>query len=1175
MRSFLYATLSLLLAALTLSFVYDEGERDRDPRVFRVNLDEKPRIVVLALDDDLWAAYDAPRAGLYKLWKGGIHFTGPMYDDRHLVQPQSQGFAYAVDAGTDSPWQLHAGSTTQTVQPDYRGYAIEGDRATLRYRLPLADGRTIDVAETPEYVTDAAGRPGFRRTFTLSGATDAADVRLAVSFDALEDAAHVETDGRFEATNTAARRHEWGTATAVSGVLTLNDDVTTLTAYFDPRLVAHAAAAQAQAAAEAANEAAASLASDPVAAGQRLFGQSDCASCHTMETDAIGPSLLNIARAYDAGGETVQQLAGKIIDGGSGVWGRQAMTPHPELSDAQAEAMVRYILSLDAGETAERAPGVAVNLYQTGKELTQIPELIPGQAPNRSAVVPDLAFEGTNHSISILTNDFFGLEDYFVMHAEGYLDAPEAGTYTFEVLANAGARLIVNEQKVAEVNYTKDWTRKETGTVELKEGLNPFRIEFYEDVYGSELKVRWKLPGEREFSDIPPEALSHDPRSVLATADGIKEIYEVTTPGFGAALDTHHPSFDVVSVRPPDFERPIGDLAFLSDGRLAVTTWDADGAVYVFDGVLDEDPDDVTATRIADGLYEALGIAEVDGELYVLQKWELTRLRDANGDGTMDTFDAMLDDWTATADFHEWTYGLPYRDGHFYFNTNMPLGGAPYTRDRGKTLRVSTADWTFEPIAHGYRSPNGIGFGVDGEIFTSDNEGEWVPTNKVMHVPEGEYRFFGHRGLLDESQAHLKEQPPVVWLPHNEIGNSPTQPLLFEVGPYGPQHMVLGDIHHGGLKRIFVEKVDGEYQGAIFRFTQGLDAGINRMAWGPDGHLYLAGLGGKGDFSHEGQCCGLQRFAYNGQPVFEMRAVRAKANGMEIAFSEPLRAGDGLYTSDYEVQQYGYEATEEYGAGKADLENLKVASVAVSEDRTRVFLELEGMKEGRVVYLKLPPFRSVHGRPLWSGEAWYTLNNLPDDAGTPGQALTRAHNTLRPEERADGWQLLFDGVSPQGWQPLGSGAAFSVADGMLSGSAGDAMALARPAGDFELEFEWTAREGADGGVFYRPGDAGRAAALTGPEYQLIDDANHPDARKGAAYLSGAVRGLHGAKYKLARRPGEVNQSRLVVRDGRAEHWLNGMKVSDHALENDAASGRLVFAVQEGRIDFRNLRMRAR
>jgi hypothetical protein len=84
----------------------DHKNRGRDPWVFRLNLDYRPRMLVLALDNELWAAYDMQSPRMYKSWKGGINFNGPMYDDRHNVQPSSKGHTYTIDSARNSPWKL-------------------------------------------------------------------------------------------------------------------------------------------------------------------------------------------------------------------------------------------------------------------------------------------------------------------------------------------------------------------------------------------------------------------------------------------------------------------------------------------------------------------------------------------------------------------------------------------------------------------------------------------------------------------------------------------------------------------------------------------------------------------------------------------------------------------------------------------------------------------------------------------------------------------------------------------------------------------------------------------------------------------------------------------------------------------------------------------------------------
>jgi cytochrome c len=119
-----------------------------------------------------------------------------------------------------------------------------------------------------------------------------------------------------------------------------------------------------------------------------------------------------------------------------------------------------------------------------------------------------------------------------------------------------------------------------------------------------------------------------------------------------------------------------------------------------------------------------------------------------------------------------------------------------------------------------------------------------------------------------------------------------------------------------------------------------------------------------------------------------MLAVRAKTDGVEIEFTEPLKEGDGWDVKDWEVKQWRYVPTAEYGGPKVDLVTLKVSAAYVSDDRKKVSLKLPGMKAGHVVYIHMrDSYVSDSGLPLWATEAWYTMNQIP-----PGNPIYYHHS---------------------------------------------------------------------------------------------------------------------------------------------------------------------------------------
>jgi cytochrome c len=82
--------------------------------------------------------------------------------------------------------------------------------------------------------------------------------------------------------------------------------------------------------------------------GKQLLSKSDCLTCHQVQVKVVGPAYSAVAAKYPATTENIDKLADKIIKGGSGSWGQIPMTPHPSVAKADAEKMVKYILSLKA-----------------------------------------------------------------------------------------------------------------------------------------------------------------------------------------------------------------------------------------------------------------------------------------------------------------------------------------------------------------------------------------------------------------------------------------------------------------------------------------------------------------------------------------------------------------------------------------------------------------------------------------------------------------------------------------------------------------------------------------------------------------------------------------------------------------------------------------------------------
>ncbi len=450
-------------------------------------------------------------------------------------------------------------------------------------------------------------------------------------------------------------------------------------------------------------------------------------------------------------------------------------------------------------------------------------------------------------------------------------------------------------------------------------------------------------------------------------------------PGFGMSLVDIHPSFDLSVIRRSDFQPKVGAMDFLPDGSLLIATWDSLGAIYKLNGVESGDTSRITIKQIAEGLDEPLGMKVVDGQVYVVQKQELTQLIDHNGDELIDEYRNVSNRWEVSADFHEFAFGLEHREDHFYLTLSLAMRLMEQERqkaERGTVLRIDPNDGSYDALCHGLRTPNGISFVGEDHLLVTDNQGQWLPANKLINIQKG--KFYGNRDVLKDAGIDIEEAPPAVWIPQDEIGNSPSEPLEMIHGPYAGQ-VLFGDVTHGGIKRAYLEEVNGQLQGCVFRFSQGLEAGINRLTYGPDNALYAGGVGMSGSWAWKNKTYGLQRLVYNGHNTFEILKVGIIPGGLSVTFTKPLAADFGEKPDDYQIKQWWYLPTSDYGGPKMDPETLKVERAMISEDRSAIRLYLAGIKPKHVLHLRLHQdrFKSTDGERLWTGETWYTANEIP------------------------------------------------------------------------------------------------------------------------------------------------------------------------------------------------------
>ncbi|MEU7876124.1 ricin-type beta-trefoil lectin domain protein [Dactylosporangium sp. NPDC049140] len=630
-------------------------------------------------------------------------------------------------------------------------------------------------------------------------------------------------------------------------------------------------------------------------------------------------------------------------------------------------------------------PGVTLRVFDLQTPQSSICVLKSGQTPNADKLMPTVNWT--------TAADFGGLEDYFQAQVIGNVNITTAGSYAFRLTSDDGSRLAIDGATVITNDGLHGATAVE-GSVSLTAGYHALRIDFFERTGGQQLTLDWRPPGASAFALVPNSVLSTDSGVVRVTAPGRKECEGAAdSPGDGLPLSSVHPGYTLTNLRPSGFNPQVSAMDWFPDGRLAIATWggslNTTGEVYILRNVTGAtSPAQVQYTRIASGLKEPMGLKIVDGVIYVSQKHELTELTDTNGDGLIDRYRTVAT-WPFDGNFHEFAFGLLYQDGYFYLNLSVSINEGGATTDpqgsanRGTSLKINRSTGAVQYVAGGLRTPDGIGWGPAGELFVTDNQGGWLPASKLVQIKPD--RFFGHYtnpdGLFDAQPI----TQPVLWLPQNEIANSPSTPLVLHSGPYAGQ-LAFGDVTYGGVQRAYLEQVGGEYQGAVFRMTQGLEMGVLRISEGPDGALYTGGLGAGGNWGQEGKLTyGLQKLTPNGAGTFDFKAMRVRPGGFELEYTQPVSTETAAQlASHYTFKQWRYVSTPAYGGPKVDEETLPVTSATLSADRLKVTVQVAGLKPGRVVYVRSPrPFTSTTGQSLWSTEAWYTLNALADGTLPP------------------------------------------------------------------------------------------------------------------------------------------------------------------------------------------------
>ena len=433
-----------------------------------------------------------------------------------------------------------------------------------------------------------------------------------------------------------------------------------------------------------------------------------------------------------------------------------------------------------------------------------------------------------------------------------------------------------------------------------------------------------------------------------------------------------------------------GAIEALPGGKVAVGT--RRGEIWIIENGLTDDPKDAKFTRFAHGLHEVLGLAyHKDGWLYVTQRCDVSRLKDTDGDGRADVFEVVSDTWEIIGDYHEYAFGSRFdKDGNIWVTLCLTGSFTSQDRFRGWGGKI-TPKGKFIPTTSGVRSPGGVGFDAEGNVFYSDNQGPWNGTCGLKQLVEG--GFTGHPDsfrwypeanklnpklgaapqvpksgsrIMTEAKKIPQFVPTCILFPYQKMGQSASGiDCDLSGGKFGPfeKQLFVGDQTYSTVMRVYMEKVNGRYQGACFPFRQGCGSGNVPLRFAGDGSLIVGGTN-RGWGSRGPKNFAVERLAWTGKVPFEIHEMRLQPDGFELTFTQPVDATTAGDIKSYSMQTYTYIYQANYGSPEVDHTKPAITGAVVGKDGKSVRLTVGPLQEGHIHELHATGVRSAGGLPL-------------------------------------------------------------------------------------------------------------------------------------------------------------------------------------------------------------------
>lgn len=420
----------------------------------------------------------------------------------------------------------------------------------------------------------------------------------------------------------------------------------------------------------------------------------------------------------------------------------------------------------------------------------------------------------------------------------------------------------------------------------------------------------------------------------------------------------------------------LSGVDFLPNGDAAVCT--VHGDVWIVSGI-DERLENLKWKRFATGLYQPLGLKVVNGDIFVLERGQLTRLH-RGSTGEADVYENFNNDWHTGAGEHSYDTCLETDpQGNFYFFKT----GDPETPTGGCLIRVSADGKKSEIVATGFRHPIGLGVSPDGVVSGADQEGNFMPSTRVDLYRQG--GFYGDMRTHHRKEPPKIYDPPLLWLPR-EADNSAGGQVWVTSDRFGPLKGKMLHLSYGRCRvlEVLPQKVGEVQQAGAVDLGLFFLSGVMRGRFRPqDGQLYVAGLRGWQTAARRDGC--LQRVRYTGQQSTLPLDMSIHEHAIRLKFSQPLDKAIATDVKHYVIEQWNYRWSADYGSkhwsvsdpNKLGHDSVKVQAAEVSADGMSVTLRIDPLRpvmQMRINY----ELKTSSGQPF-VGKVFNTIHAIPPD----------------------------------------------------------------------------------------------------------------------------------------------------------------------------------------------------